>query len=606
MDGGLSLAMATLSWREILEISVRDVHPPLYYLLLHYWMAVVGNAALAAKYLSLGFSILTVAVLYSLGRHHGRKRLGLLAATLLAISPVHIVNAAAIRDFIPATFFATLSTYAFLMTIDTPTEHPQATSNRSWMVFVLSTVAGLLTSYLNIGVLAAQMLYALSMAPSRRLWRRWLASCVAIAIMYAPWVWLALASMVDKLTKQQAIRPPLTEMIGLDAFATDALRHLTTNEFVNFDTRPMTALYLLVPAIGFAVGWLARRKRDDGSQSQMLQHSWFFALALALSLALTYVITQMWLRQGLPSRYMVVATPFFVMLVAQGLDALIRRRSLIMAGVLAVFLGGSLLCLHSYHNRPPLPQWLLDPQGMTTYLDTRAKSGDGVVFITLEQAGYYQSLSKRPLPWYYFLIGPSYLEGDLADRIERVLPPAVVQHDRLWVMLYQNGMGPSSQHVVNWLNANAYTSGQDRLSDTLVLHYLTSRNEPPRQAVQANFADLIELKAYSLDQGPGKSLRLLLVWQAKTAIAEDYTVFAHAVDAQGKVQAQHDSRPQNGLQATSAWRADEAFEDRRAIVLPDDVAPGQYWVDVGLYNAEKRLELATGDNFLRLGPIEVK
>lgn len=605
MDGGLSLAMATLNWREILEISVRDVHPPLYYLVLHCWMAVVGNTALAAKYLSLGFSALTVAILYSLGRHHGWRRLGLLAAALLAISPVHIVNAAAIRDFVPAAFFATLSTYAFLMLVKAARKRPEALGRGWWVVFVLSTVAGLLTSYLNVGVLAAQMLYALSMAPSRQLWRRWLASCVAIAVMYAPWVWLALTSVIEKLTKQQAIRPPMTEMIGLDAFAFDALRHLTTNEFVDFDPWPMISLYLVVPAVGFVAGWLVHRKLDGGSGIQTFDHSWFLALALALLLALTYVIAQVWLRQGLPSRYMVVAAPFFVMLVAQGIDGVDQRRWLPATGLLAVFFGASVICLHSYHTRPPFPEWLLNPQGITTYLDTRAKSGDGVIFITLEQAGYYQSLSKRPLPWYYFLVGPSYLEGDLADRVERVLPPAVAQHDRLWLMLYQNG-GPSSQQIVSWLNANAYTSGQDRLSDTLVLHYVTSRNEPPRQTLQANFADLIELKACSLDQGPGKSLRLLLVWQARTAIAEDYTVFAHAVDAQGNVQAQHDSRPQNGQQATSAWRANETFEDRRAIVLPDNVAPGQYWIDVGLYNAEKRLELATGDNSLRLGPIEVK
>ena len=51
-DEGFSIALATRTPLEIWAGSARDVHPPLYYLLLHFWMSLFGTSQLAVRSLS--------------------------------------------------------------------------------------------------------------------------------------------------------------------------------------------------------------------------------------------------------------------------------------------------------------------------------------------------------------------------------------------------------------------------------------------------------------------------------------------------------------------------------------------------------------------------
>ncbi|MCZ7672626.1 MAG: glycosyltransferase family 39 protein [Chloroflexi bacterium] len=51
-----------------IEGAAADVHPLFYYSLLHGWMALGGQSLLAVRLLSVFFSLLTVAMLYLLGK----------------------------------------------------------------------------------------------------------------------------------------------------------------------------------------------------------------------------------------------------------------------------------------------------------------------------------------------------------------------------------------------------------------------------------------------------------------------------------------------------------------------------------------------------------
>ncbi|CAI0729777.1 Predicted membrane protein [Serratia proteamaculans] len=56
-----------------------DVHPPLYYLLLHGWMLLFGDSILAVRTLSLLFGVVTVALTIKLTRWLANERAALLA-----------------------------------------------------------------------------------------------------------------------------------------------------------------------------------------------------------------------------------------------------------------------------------------------------------------------------------------------------------------------------------------------------------------------------------------------------------------------------------------------------------------------------------------------
>ncbi len=51
-DEGTSVALAPLSLEAIANSAAHDIHPPLYYFLLHFWLPFVGNTEYAIRFLS--------------------------------------------------------------------------------------------------------------------------------------------------------------------------------------------------------------------------------------------------------------------------------------------------------------------------------------------------------------------------------------------------------------------------------------------------------------------------------------------------------------------------------------------------------------------------
>jgi hypothetical protein len=93
-----------------------------------------------------------------------------------------------------------------------------------------------------------------------------------------------------------------------------------------------------------------------------------------------------------------------------------------------------------------------------------------------------------------------------------------------------------------------------------------------------------------------QSVTLTLYWQALGEMDTDYTVFVHLVDGNGTVRGQHDSAPMNGAYPTTLWRPGEFVTDAHALTLPSDLPPGDYVLEVGLYQAETGQRLAVAGN----------
>ena len=79
------------------------------------------------------------------------------------------------------------------------------------------------------------------------------------------------------------------------------------------------------------------------------------------------------------------------------------------------------------------------------------------------------------------------------------------------------------------------------------------------------------------------TLTLTLTWQAVEPVAEDYTVFVHALAAGDTKVAQRDTRPCDGECPTNTWQPGEIIVDRYRLALPPAAPPGPYRVAVGLY-----------------------
>ncbi|HUS71044.1 MAG TPA: glycosyltransferase family 39 protein [Anaerolineae bacterium] len=106
------------------------------------------------------------------------------------------------------------------------------------------------------------------------------------------------------------------------------------------------------------------------------------------------------------------------------------------------------------------------------------------------------------------------------------------------------------------------------------------------QAMSVNLGNQVDLVGFDLDRREaraGDTVHLTLFWRARQEIKEDYTVFTHLADAEGRIWAQDDSYPVDGDYPTSFWSVGEVVRDQYELVLPSDVPAGDYEIEVGLY-----------------------
>ncbi len=97
----------------------------------------------------------------------------------------------------------------------------------------------------------------------------------------------------------------------------------------------------------------------------------------------------------------------------------------------------------------------------------------------------------------------------------------------------------------------------------------------------------------------GATVRVNTVWQALRPVDHDYTVFVHAVDAEGKTWAQQDSKPQSGALPTTKWQLGQVIFDTYTIQIDVDGPREGYHLEFGLYvgaTGERAITDSGGDH----------
>ncbi len=121
-------------------------------------------------------------------------------------------------------------------------------------------------------------------------------------------------------------------------------------------------------------------------------------------------------------------------------------------------------------------------------------------------------------------------------------------------------------------------------------------------SLEANFSDQALLLGVDCQPSAcrqteaGESVTLTLYWQAKASLDRNYTVFTHLLGKDEIVLANADHMP---AKPTRGWVSGEIIADPVTLTLPADLRPGEYRIEVGLYDAADpmytRLPLVSGE-----------
>ncbi len=182
LDEGISIAMAKLNFAQLIDKSAIDSFPPLYYLLLHYWMLLLGDSEFSVRFLSLVFSVASIVVSYQLTKYLWQEKVALITAFLLAISVFHIEYAQEARMYSLLTFLSVSSFYFFLKWKDS--------AAKKWMFLLfLINLLFLYTHTLAVFFIAAQNIYYFLLKKKGAIVvKSWIILQLLLLLAFLPWI----------------------------------------------------------------------------------------------------------------------------------------------------------------------------------------------------------------------------------------------------------------------------------------------------------------------------------------------------------------------------------------------------------------------------------
>jgi hypothetical protein len=135
LDETFSVWLANHSVADMLQwIAKIDQHPPLYYLLLHYQIALNGDTPYYVRLLSALLGAGTIPIIYLIGKRMSGAVMGLAAAVILAFSPFNIYFAQETRMYTCLTFNAAVAIYALVRLLtDSRTARPIGSQFREYL-----------------------------------------------------------------------------------------------------------------------------------------------------------------------------------------------------------------------------------------------------------------------------------------------------------------------------------------------------------------------------------------------------------------------------------------------------------------------------------------
>lgn len=169
IDEAFTLRMSEFSWGEMPDRLARDTHPPLFNVLLKLWQEVVGDSPFAARLLPVSCGVVAVASMYlfvreaywqngaSFGENLRSSVLpALVAATLLALAPMHTFWSLIIRMYSVATPLTLMSSYLLMRALRNETKR-----TRDWWWYSVSAALLGYAHYFGLFTLLAQFMFAI-------------------------------------------------------------------------------------------------------------------------------------------------------------------------------------------------------------------------------------------------------------------------------------------------------------------------------------------------------------------------------------------------------------------------------------------------------------
>jgi 4-amino-4-deoxy-L-arabinose transferase-like glycosyltransferase len=590
-DEGWTVYFATSGVGEMMARTAIDIHPPFYYLVLHFWTLLAGPGAVAVRLFSAVLGTLSVPLLFLVGRRLLGVKPALMAALTLAVAPFHVYYSQEARMYGLVTLLVLASTYLFLLLLE-PGQDPRFGWVR-WVLYVVVTSLAMYSQYYAAFVPLAQTLFVLF-----HVWRykgivgRWIGAQAAVAVAYLPWLAYAGPKLVayvgEKLVKEGDV--PVGPWTYLQRhFVAFSVGHLSQDRLMlSWLAVALVALALLGLAAALTV---YRRKEPDGWQGR--EAAVFALLWLLVPISLGYLVN---LRYPFTSpaieRLFLLAAPAFYLLIGVGLSWLWHRsRAAWVAPLLVALLSAAPLFDYYLTERYAGE----DYRPLVAKVEALSLPEDVVVAVHPWQIGYFRAYYEGATPLLYLtpkeaidVTSELWAEdrAQMASELDRLL----AEHRLLWFPAHQALGRILESEVEGYLSQRHYPVLSQWFSESTRLGCYGSNGETVATEESTNFGRRVSLLEYGVApasvEAAWGTLFVDLTWRIDQELGGRYKIALRLVDEEGQVWAAEDREPLGGLRPFHEQVPGGEIADRHGLLIPAGTPPGPYELRIGLYRLD--------------------
>ncbi|MGO8944022.1 MAG: glycosyltransferase family 39 protein [Syntrophobacteraceae bacterium] len=372
-DEAFSIKFAELKVCQIFFL--QENTPPLYWTVLHWWIQLFGTSESSVRLPSAIFGILSVLVMYKIGRLLFDVEAGRLSSLLLSISVFHISYSQEARTYSLSVLLTLLSMYFFLKVL-------KDMSRNNVIGYALSSILLLYSHIYGLFIIIAQNTYYVVLSflskESKQLNpRRWiLIQCVIIAL-FVPWIGILLTA-IHKVENGFWIPTPNINTIYL-SFLT-----------YSSESRKLLRVFIILSVLSAMVFEKRRGSLNWESFCESLEgYQWkrgflnrdkvcFLLVWLMTPIILPFIIS-LFSQPIYYTRYTIVASAAFFLLVARGISNL--RNRYIKVFIVIIIIVFSLMQVPRYYTEDNKclaykEQW----RDVAKFVDTHFRIGDLLIF----------------------------------------------------------------------------------------------------------------------------------------------------------------------------------------------------------------------------------
>ena len=368
LDEGVSIDIARLPWPRFLHVMWSgEANMALYYLVLRFWL-IFGSSEGFVRGLSVLFSVATVPVVFFLGARLFSRRVGLLAALLLAINAYHIRYAQETRSYAMVVFFAVLATWLLAKNLQEP-------SSAHWGIYAAVCAMATYSHFYAVLLVPAQAISLLSWRRDEIPWRKLVGSFLAFGVMIVPVAVFVFAIYVLKTGAPPSLwftplQPDSLLLLGID--------------FSGVYGRLLLSLHVL--AMGIAALGAARVRRGGDQTSEAWGYTLLFSWLVA---PVVMVVTVSLVKPLFVPRFLSFCLPALLLLVAVGIS---RLRPAVLSWGLFVAISICSIMADIRYYQYDFEMRRQDWRAVTSYVFEHAQPGDSIFF--------YHSGGEAPFAYY--------------------------------------------------------------------------------------------------------------------------------------------------------------------------------------------------------------